>query len=277
LDAFANQGSATATSGAAPQALSAPEAMGGSSGSATGSGPVLSPAVGTPSDTTRIVETGDISLQVTKGGVPATVDKLSTLATSLGGRVASSNSQTYGDSPSASVVLRVPVATFQQALAKAQSYGKVVSSSTSGEDVTSQYTDQSARLHALQASRSSYLTLLSRASSIGEVLSVQQRIDDVQQQIESLQGQLKLLADQSDLSTLTVSVSEKVAPSFVPTKPESGIGKAWHDGVHGFTSGFERIIAGSGTALLLFLCVGVVIGIVRVTYKITRRRLHSAA
>ena len=294
----ASLGFATAAPGALPGPVTAPglapvqapgglSAEGQAAGTSTGSsgvgagvdsssasvGGAAPPVVTTSSDdSTRIVQNGSISLEVAKGAVSATASKVESIAASLGGRVASSKASTYGDNPAASLTLRVPVQRFGQAMSRVSALGKVLDSSSSGDDVSSQYTDEKARLHALEASRSTYLTLLAKANNIGEVLSVQQRIDGVQQQIESLQGQIKLLTDQSDLSTVTVSISEKGATAVQPLKERSGINKAFHDAIHGFNTGVENIVAGSGTALLVALCLLVIVAALKVAYAIARRR-----
>lgn len=255
------------------------------SGSATSSDAFSAPgdvsAAGTAgavsADPTRIVQTGDVSLEVAKGGVSPTVDKLSTIATSLRGRVSSTKTSSATDNPFASITMRIPVAKYGQAVAQITKLGTVLQSNSSGEDVTAQYTDQTARLHALEASRNTYLTLLAKANNIGEVLSVQQRIDGVQQQIESLQGQIKVLADRSDYSTITVNVSEKGAKAFVVPTERSGINKAFHDGIHNFNSGVERIVAGAGTVLLLLVCLAVIVVAVRIARRFVRRPASEPA
>jgi hypothetical protein len=149
-----------------------------------------------------------------------------------------------------------------------------VSSSTSSKDVTGEYVDLEARVKALKTTRNTYLTLLSKAATIGDTLSVQQRIDDVQTQIEQLEGQRALLADQSDLATLQVQVSEKGAPSVAPAADDnSGFSGAVHRAWNRFTDGLESIIAASGTVLLLLLAGAVVWVVGRVAYRRVRRRM----
>jgi hypothetical protein len=221
----------------------------------------------------RIIETGEASLQVRQGQVPAALTKLQSLATSLGGLVAGSNSQS-GTAPTGSVTLRVPQPKFAQLMSQLPTVGAVVSSSSSTKDVTSQYVDLSARLKALTATRDTYLTMLTRATTIGDTLAVQQRIDAIQQQIEELQGEQNVLASQSDLATLDVNVSEKGAPVTVPTQHHSnGFTAAVHRAWNRFTGGLESVIAASGTlALVLLGCALAYVG-GRALYRSIRRRM----
>jgi hypothetical protein len=172
------------------------------------------------------------------------------------------------------VTLRVPQAKFAQLMSQLPSVGTVVSSSSNSKDVTGQYVDLSARLKALTATRETYLTMLSKATTIGDTLSVQQRIDAIQQQIEQLQGDQMLLANQSDLATLDVNVSEKGAAVTVPpVHNQSGFSNAVHRAWHRFTSGLESVVAASGTlALVLIGCALAYLG-GRVLYRSVRRRM----
>ena len=57
-----------------------------------------------------------------------------------------------------------------------------------------------------RTSRQQYLTIHAKATTVGDVLSVQEQLDTIQSQIEQLQGQLSLLTSQDvAYSTLTVT------------------------------------------------------------------------
>ena len=80
---------------------------------------------------------------------------------------------------------------------QAQALGQTSNLTTKATDVTGQYVDLQARLDALEATRQQYLSILAKATSIGDILSVQEELDSVQTQIEQLQGQLQLLSSQT--------------------------------------------------------------------------------
>ena len=220
----------------------------------------------------RIVETGTASLQVRQGQVPAALEQLRSTATQLGGLVAASSSES-GSSPTGSVKLRVPVARFADLMARLPRIGTVVSSDSSSKDVTGQYVDLQARLTALTATRNTYLTMLGKATTIGDTLAVQQRLDDIQQQIEQIQGQQKVLADESSLATLDVNVSEKGAPVTVPPSHDSGFTGAVHRAWDRFTGGLEAVVAASGTFALVLIALAIAGVAGRILYRSVRRRL----
>jgi hypothetical protein len=246
-------------------------------------GSVKSPAVaGTGSsagtaegqDSARVVKTGTISLVVDEGKVSATVKRLQVLVATARGYIADSTSDEAGKHPSASLTVRVPVASFEQLIDQVRGLPvKVVSAAATGKDVTASYADTKAQIQSLTAARNRYLDILSRAKTIGETLTVQQRVDDVQQQIDRLEGQRRVLADQSDYGTLTISVADQADQEALITKEPSGWSKAWHDATHGFTSGVQRLIAGSGRTLLVLLVGAALLLLGRTGWRLARRRL----
>jgi len=220
-----------------------------------------------------VVKTGSIALVVDKGQVTPVLTTVQTVIASLQGYVASSSTQEFGATPSGTVTFRIPVANFERAVERLRGlHATVRDAEASGRDVTAEYTDTAAQVGSLKAARSRFLTILGQAKTIGETLTVQQRVDDVQGQIDRLEGQRRVLADQSDLATLAVTVDEKDDP--VTRQPsQGGLGSAWHDAVRGFTSGAEGLIARSGTALLVLLVLGVAGLLARLAWRVVRRRL----
>jgi len=261
---------------------------GASTGSATGTAGTV--AGGAPSrvidnsnsgssvDATRIVKTGDLQLRVSKGAVQSTMGQLSGLAAHHGGYVAQSNTDTNPTNPNGDITLRVPVAQFAATVTDAEKLGHVESLSTEAKDVTGKYVDLNARMHALQSTRSTYLSILSRATTIGETLSVQQRIDDVQQQIDQLHGQIKLLASQSAFSTLEVRVDQPtiIAVTKVHHK-RHGLAQAWHKSIHRFTRGIDAIVAAVGPLLLALLLIALAYVVIRLGARGVRRHRSSGA
>jgi hypothetical protein len=220
---------------------------------------------------TRVVRTGQLSLKVTS--VLTAVDRLTALASGAGGYV--QNSVTTADSPTstADITLRVPAARFDATVAQAQQLGKTRSLTTSATDVTGRYVDLVARATALRQTRSTYLTILSRATTIGATLSVQQRIDDVQQQLDRLEGQRQVLASQSNDATLAVSVNQPTVAVLAAPRVRTGIGAAWHRSIHRFSVGFDGVVGILGPLALAILLLALLAAIGLLGYRGMRRVL----
>jgi hypothetical protein len=225
-------------------------------------------------DGARIVKTGAIDLVVEDDRVSPVLSEVQALATAVGGVVADAKTQELGPTPAGSVTLRVPVARFEEVVAKVRGLdAEVRSATTSGQDVTAQYADLEAQLRTLTAARERFLEILSRARSIGDVLAVQQRVDDVTGKIDRLEGQRRVLADQSDKATLQVSVTEEADVVRAEAKPDTGLSKAFSDAWTGFTTGVEGLIRLSGRGLLLLMCLGLAWLVLRLGWRASRRRL----
>jgi len=268
-------GVAGGTTGADSNAQAAPAAPASNPGLANPSpAPLPSGVVGQPA---KVVTTGSIYLALGSAPLAPAVTRLTTVAAGAGGFVASSSLQvgaTDGSSPSSgTVVLQVPQASFAAVLAQVRQIAKVTSMTTASTDVTGQYVDLQARIDALQASRLQYLTILSKATSIGDILAVQSQLDTIQSQIEQLQGQLNLLDSQTTYATLTVSLSQAGhRPVPVPV-PQSGLGRAWHQSVSGFTSGIEWLVRIAGRTVFVLLCLAVLAVVGRWAWRLGRRQM----
>ena len=160
----------------------------------------------------KIEQTGSLGLTVGRGDLSRTVTQLTDLAGAYGGFVANSQTQSgAGDAaarPRAASRCRCRWTTSPTVLKRAEGLGKTSDLTTKATDVTGQYVDLQSRITALEASRQQYLTILAKATTVGDVLAVQEQLDTIQDQIEQLQGQLQLLTSETSYSTLTVSVSE---------------------------------------------------------------------
>lgn len=257
------------TAGAAPSATSST----GSSGSHGAAAPNLaSGVVGQPA---RVQESGSADLSVGRNDVQRAVAQLTQSAGSLGGFVADTEVQTgqgRGSLPaSADVTLQVPEQTFTTLVSDVRGIGRVQSLDTQATDVTSQYVDLQARIDALTSSREQYMTIMSKATTIGDVLAVQSQLDSLQTQIEQLQGQLQVLDNETTYATLAVTVSQTgTAPAPAP-KPEPAVAHAWHEAVHGFLAGVSWLVSISGPLLFLLLLALAVVLCGRLVWR-TRSR-----
>lgn len=157
----------------------------------------------------RVIKTG--SIDMTSNDVASTVTAVSVIATTRNGFVqTSSTSDDEEGKASAYVIIRVPSNVFEATMTEIKALGVHVNNeSISGEDVTEQYTDVSARLTAAKAQEAQYLIILKSAETVGEILAVQEHLAIVRADIESLQGQINYLTNRTDLATISVMISEE--------------------------------------------------------------------
>jgi Domain of unknown function (DUF4349) len=231
---------------------------------------------GAVGQSSEVEETGEVDLSVGPGQLGPVLTRLTNLAAAQGGFVASTQVEAGGASASppssGSITLQVPEASFGPVVAQVRTLGKVTLLTTKGTDVTGQYVDLQARIAALTASRQQYLTIMTKASSISDILAVQAQLDSLQTQIEQLQGQLQVLTGETTYGTLVVALSEHAGhPAPVHHRP-SGIDRAWHGALSGFAAAFDGLIRIAGPALFVLLCVAALAVLGRWAWRETRRR-----
>ncbi|MDA4116471.1 MAG: DUF4349 domain-containing protein [Thaumarchaeota archaeon] len=145
----------------------------------------------------------NITLQAASASTAFT--KATAVAYSVGGYVADSTES----NATALVVLRVPAANYEDALAEVEGLGTLVSLSSSSNDVTVQYTDLNATLQSLQAEQASLLAILSESTNINSTLNVESRIQSVDQQINSVQSQILQTKTLVSFATISALIEEK--------------------------------------------------------------------
>lgn len=208
-------GSAAATSAPATPIAGGPTSENGDG--VTPAEPASTPGpAGSPSDQLLIVYSGTLSLEV--ADLSQAVDQADQLVAGLGGHVASSQVSNKDNASSSSVTYRIPAERWDDALSGLRAIGtRVVDENTQSEDVTGQVVDLDARIANLKASESALQAIMARASSIPDVLNVQDKLTSVQGDIESMTAQRDSLANRAALSTLTVDFNVPVAETTVAT------------------------------------------------------------
>jgi len=156
----------------------------------------------------KIIKNGNLSLKVDNA------DKASTSVTKIakdnGGEVASSNFLQSGTNvKSGMITVKVPVANFEKTFSDLKKIASLVlTESTSGNDVTEQYVDLQAQLKNKQTEEDAFTKIMAQAQKIDDVLAVQRELSRVRGQIEQLQGRIKYMDSQTNMSTITVSLTE---------------------------------------------------------------------
>lgn len=154
----------------------------------------------------------------------ATADTVTKLTTTLGGYLASSDRHDQDDGTVVTLSLRVPSKSRADLVDRLRGMAlKVNAETTSSQDVTQQYVDLDARERTLEATQNQYLDLMKKATTVSDVVQVQQRLTDVQSQIEQLKGQIQLLQNRTDYSTIDVTLN----PPTLGFRPFRYVRSAW--------------------------------------------------
>ena len=200
----------------------------------------------------KVIKNATVAVRVKRGGLQAALASATATAGRFGGYVESASS---GDRVG-SVRLRVPEASFEQALAALKDLGTVSSSSVSGQDVTSQFVDLNARLVTWRAQETVLLRLMDRAASISDTLRVQAQLQQVQLRIEQIRGALRVLDNQTAYGAIDLGIREVGAPVTAPRGVSTpSIARAWQQAWAGFVGVISAVIVGLGYVVPLGLMV----------------------
>jgi len=204
----------------------------------------------------EVVRNADMGIRV--DDVRASVGGITAITQSAQGRVSNESIDTWGGGAEfASMTLRIPAASLDDALARIGALGTVTSLNINSDDVTAQGIDLDARVAALQTSVTRLRQLLAQAKSTGELLAIEKELSARQAELDSLVAQRKALSESVALSTVTVQISPaSVASESLPPGFAAGLESGW--------SALRNVVAALVTVagfMLPFVLVLMVIGL----------------
>ncbi len=181
----------------------------------------------------RVIRTGGFHLIV--AAPEQSLEQVRVLAARLGGYVESAQlSDRRVAQPYGMITIRVPAPRYEEARREIRGLGqRVEDERDEARDVTGQYVDLESSLRNFRAEEAQYLEIMRRAGSIKDTLAVAERLADVRGRIERTQGQLNLLAHQTEMASLAVTLrTEPVAQAAeVRWHPVAEVKAAFWDGV----------------------------------------------
>jgi hypothetical protein len=204
--------------------------------------------------------------------------EVSELVESVGGRIDERTEQAASgenglEGAFADLVVRVPADALTDVLADLEDIGDVSSVSVSRSDVTATAVDLDARISALQTSVARLQALMEAAGTIEDLLAAEETLSERQAELESLQSQRALLADQVELSTLSVHLAPVgVAPAGGPDGFLDGLATGWRSLVAALGAAAVTL----GVVLPWVVVVALVGATVLVPLRLARRRAAVA-
>jgi|CXWL01.1.fsa_nt_gi hypothetical protein len=178
----------------------------------------------------KIIMTATLNLESAE--VSKNFENAGNIAIANGGFVSSSSFGNSGEEQTASITIRVPSENYQRTLSELRKLGEVKGEQSGANDVTEEYTDLDSRLRSLKAVEAQYVEFLTRAVTIDDVLTVQDRLNSTRIEIEQVQGRINLLNNQTDLATITVHLDPPIAAKVTPvddgkTTPVEALENGW--------------------------------------------------
>jgi hypothetical protein len=159
-----------------------------------------------------IIRTGQLELEV--ADLATAVQAAATAVSSVGGYVSGSEESAEGEDARASVTYRIPADRWDEALSAIRGLATAIRHvQVETEAVTNQVVDLGARIANLRATEAALQKIMNSASSIPDVLKVQDQLTRVRGEIEQLVAQKSQLEERAAFGTLTVVFRLPAAPA----------------------------------------------------------------
>lgn len=165
----------------------------------------------------KIIFTGEVTLVCED--LDKAAEALESRAKEFGGYVSNANrTGVRGETREGSWTVRLPAEKFDAFLKALPALGELQSSSRKADDVSEEFYDVAARLKNKKIEEARLVELLQKATGkLTEVLTVEKELSRVRDEIERIEGRLRFLTNQTDLSTITITLKE--VKNFVPEGP----------------------------------------------------------
>lgn len=220
-----------------------------------------------PAAPERVIKTADLRLEVEDGDLARTLREGRAIAEAAGGYVTATSvdgaDRRYGE-----FTIRVPAERFEETLSDLEALGKIDGEDVRGEDVSEEFVDLEARLRNATAQEEVLFRLYDRSTSIADTIRVQRELEDVQLEIERLRGRLRFLEDRTDLSTISVFVTEAGAV----TADAGPFEKAWDTA----RKTFVAIVSGAIVSVGFVVPLAAFALIAYLVFRLVRPRLQRA-
>lgn len=186
-----------------------------------------------------------------------------------------------GDSYDISLTFSVSVSHYAQVKAylteyAAQHKGKLITLRESVQDVTNDYVDTQSQLANLRVEQTRLQTLMSRAASLNDILTIEQRLSDVEGQIEQIEAHLNQLNGQTSFYTIQIELLP-LATYKPPVAPSWNPGQILHEALvsaQGFGEGLLTLLIWLGVYAIYLVPLGVIIWL---SVRFSRRRAARAS
>jgi hypothetical protein len=172
------------------------------------------------------------------------------------------------------MVLRIPSADFDRAMAALQGLPgtDLVSSDTASQDVSRKVIDVRTRLRVQRQSIARITALFDRAHGIRDVMAIEAQLSARQAELESLERQAAYLANQTSLSTITVSIDTTPAKR-VAKKHDTGFLAGLAAGWSGLASTVVAVATVLGALLPWLVVLALLAPPALLVVRAVRRRL----
>jgi hypothetical protein len=219
----------------------------------------------------KIIKDGTIT--VTTNDIAASKKNIDELLKKLNGYYETEDLHNNDQSISYDLKIRVPADNFEKLISTIEN-GKdeLTGKSIQARDVTEEFVDITTRLANKREYLKRYKELLSRASTVKDILEIEENIRVIEEEIESKEGRLKYLNDQVSFSTLNLNLYKEKEYIYKPQEQDK------------FSERIKNSISEGWTSIVDFLLwlfsiwpfIILITGVVYIIRKIRKKRKNQA-
>jgi len=212
------------------------------------------------------------TLQLKVDTLAAAAERIRTIATTQQGAVLSEELYSGAEvrNTSGTITISVPSSSLDATIALIEKVGDVQFRNSSSEDVTGTYVDTEARVKSMTASVARIRDLLSRATTVNDLVSLENELSQRQAELDGLTAQLANLKDSVTMSPISISLS---TDDFEPVAA-GGFLAGLKSGWSAFTASASVLVTALGAVLPFAVAFGLVLG--PVVWWLRRRRAGGA-
>jgi len=159
------------------------------------------------SDDKNVIRVGQIGFQA--DDIDAAKSDVETIVTKYQGDISNSMDEGTGRTRRVNITIKVEEKLFNKIFNELEEIdADKIYSSSSADDVTEQVMDLQARLNTYKNTESQLLEIQKQATNVTDTMAVYRELNEIRYKIESTESQLKYYANQTDYSTITVSITQ---------------------------------------------------------------------
>ncbi|HHW56943.1 MAG TPA: DUF4349 domain-containing protein [Clostridia bacterium] len=181
---------------------------------------------GLPAGVSRKI-TKNVAITIEVKNANEIYDKVFNLVKEAEGFIESSEEKVFSDNTKRiNLVLKVREDRFENVISQIKELGKVTALRIESKDITEQYYDLQVRLKNLEMEEKRLQEIMDKASTVKDMLEVEQELNRVRSEIESMKGLLNVWDNLTSLGTINLSITEIKGETKTPVLTSfKGMGK----------------------------------------------------
>ncbi len=165
----------------------------------------------------KIIKDGHMTIR--SDDIQATKNLIDSLVDLAGGYYAKESFSEEETRKNYNLRIRIPAAQYEGFIKKLeQGPGNIENKTIEAKDVTEEYYDIKARMEADKELEQRLLQILQKATTVEDILKVEQKLADVREEIEAREGRLKYFDSRVAFSSLNIWLYQKVEKKYKPEK-----------------------------------------------------------